>query len=62
MEESETEDHLAELFWFHAIVEEVLLVRDWLQQVGRIHLSLKTLGRLICHLNTILKDGDWEST
>ena len=60
VEEAKTEDKLPELLRFSAVIEEFLLVADGLHQVRTVKVGFKTLGWLIRHLHTILKDGHGE--
>lgn len=54
VEESKTKDHLAEFSGLYAVIEEVLHVRNRIEQERTVQVSFKTFGRLVCHLNTVL--------
>mmetsp|Transcript_22137 Transcript_22137/g.48342 ORF Transcript_22137/g.48342 Transcript_22137/m.48342 type:complete len:214 (+) Transcript_22137:1762-2403(+) len=59
VEEGQAEQQLAELLVLHAALKE-LGVADGVRGVGAQQTGTQALGRLVCHLDTVLEDGDGE--
>jgi hypothetical protein len=59
MVEAKTEQHLSEDLWDGRLLEP-LWIRNWISSVSTEQVLFETHGWFICHLNTILKDCNWE--
>jgi len=56
MEEAKAEEHLSEYLWL-SVGLEPCSIRDWVCCIRTKEICLESHGWLICHLDTILKNG-----